>query len=122
MFEPYSQCMDFSHGLSFMILRPWFLGIGAFQFFLLTAMVIINRLNVKGYLTVERMLDAGAVVADIAIAKIFIWWLVCLGLFTESIVHYCSIELKIYGILVIVMHVIFILLYMAYREKLLEAH
>lgn len=28
LYYPYSQCMDFAHGLEFMVNRPWFLGVG----------------------------------------------------------------------------------------------
>jgi hypothetical protein len=65
--------MDIPHGIIFMILRPWLTSVCLVSILLLVAMVIINRLQVKGYLSLREMLRYGEIVSDVCIGKIVLW-------------------------------------------------
>ena len=59
MFYPHSQCMDQPLSINFLVLRPWFMIAAISSLALMAAMVIINSLNRKGYLSLLKMLDYG---------------------------------------------------------------
>ena len=65
--------MDRPYAINFLVLRPWLMAAALTSLALLTAMVVINRLNRKGYLSLLRMLKCGDVVCDLAIGKVLIW-------------------------------------------------
>ena len=88
---------------------------------LMVAMVIINRLNKKGSLSLLKMLDYGEKVTDFAIVKVVIWGMVELALFTLGMINSCSQGVVVYGFVLILLHATLIFLYLCHKLMTVRA-
>ena len=115
VFYPHSVCMDRAYAINFLVLRPWLLAVSLFSMGLLASMVIINRLNIKGYLSLQKMLEYSENITEVTMAKVVIWGLIELGMFAQGMVQNCSHGLVIYGVVLILFHCTLIFLYLCHK-------
>lgn len=117
MFYPYSQCMDMSYGLGFMVLRPWLLFASLISLIILCCILTVNRLHKKGYLSFNKMVSYGSSIAEMAVAKVVIWGLIEMGLFVLGMMQNCTKGIIIYGLILIIMHITITFLYFCHKLR-----
>jgi hypothetical protein len=109
--------MDVAHGLSFMVLRPWLLIIGLSQLVLMASVFLLNKLHSKDYLSLSKLLEYSEHLADLTIGEVLLWGVIEVGLFAQGMVPFCSGYVFIYGITLIVVHIILFSVYLWCRKE-----
>ena len=64
-----------------MVLRPWLVFASLVSLVILMSILLVNKLNTKGYLTFDQMISYGAKIADVAMVKVIVWGLVEFSLY-----------------------------------------
>jgi hypothetical protein len=96
--------MDESHGWSFLVVRPWLLGIGITEIVLTVAMLLGMTLYRGRVISLDLLNAWEKVVIGSWLFKTVVWSAMELLLFRETIVVYCTGGMYVYGVSLLCLH------------------